>query len=119
MLDGWLLFMAEAPLIGIDPMPAFSPNTGAPMTKGDANEWFTIYNALPTLAEAMEEVRDFWDPEDNEEESAAPDFPLPVRVHDDGRLEIFDTNRSSLIATYTPEDIFKAFGLTPPKKDTP
>lgn len=119
MLDGWLLFMAEAPFIGLDPMPAFSPNSDAPLPKDCAKDWFSVYSALPTLAAAMEEARDFWEPEDDEEEGGAPDFPLPVRVHDDGRLEIFDTDRSSLIATYTPEDIFKAFGLTPPTKDTP
>lgn len=119
MIDGWLLFLGEAPMVGLDPMPAFAPQSDNPTPDNSAQDWFSFYTAHDTFSAAMEDVRDFWQiGEDDEDGEDVPDFPLPVRVHDDGRMEIFDTDRSSLLATYTSDDIFEAFGLTFPEKDT-
>lgn len=113
-MDGWMIFMGDAPMIGLDPQPSGAPivDNGMPT---DAAGWADAYNLFTRFAEANQCVaddRDSLEDSDIETDDDDPlDFILRVRVHDDGSLEIFDDNATEPFTTYTAKDIFDAYGM--------
>lgn len=116
--SGYMAFRSDAPLIGLDPHPGWAPQDN-PSTK-DAAGWFEAYGCCPDKKEVETEVGEDYVArliaveEGDLEDADDPDVIFPVVVHDDGRLEVFQENPRHLIADYTVEQIYDAFGMTVP-----
>lgn len=106
-MDGWMTFLAERPLCGIDPHPAYAPNI-----EGDnptnAAEWAEVYGVFSSLREANLSIAE--DADIIEDDDA--DVALRVRVDDDGTLHIFDDMDQSPFVVFSAEDVLKAYGIT-------
>jgi hypothetical protein len=120
--QGWMAFSAEAPMIGLDPHPAYAPD--APRLPRDAEDWAETYHVGPSRedleAEAREDLEsrlaavEDGDLEDTEEEA---DVVLPVAVGSDGSLIVLDVDRHFEVARYTAEQVFGAFGMEVPRAE--
>lgn len=119
---GFMLFMSEAPMIGIDPQPCGAPEPLDPLPT-DGAVWATqVYYGEPTKGpllisaaqdvEARQEHLDHTDEEDDEEE---PDVVLQVAVDDDGTLHVFDGDDQEPFRTFTARQVFKAYGVPFPE----
>lgn len=117
-VTGWALFMAEAPLVGLDPHPGSAPNLedGAPATAAD---WAAAYNVVPSRAEAETEAREdqaAWEDavaDGDLEDAMDADIALMVRVHADGRMDVM-TDAGDLLASYSAAEICAAYGMPAP-----
>ena len=116
-LDGFVLFMADRPHVGLDPHPAFAPNHPVAST---AQGWASAYLMFDTRAEAENEAaRDHEVRMDYVEHPddcvGAPHFPLAVRIFENGNMEVFaDAARTDRLACYTKADLFGAIGMEAP-----
>jgi hypothetical protein len=118
--QGWMAFSPEAPIIGLDPHPAYAPD--APRLPRNEEDWAETYHVGPSRddleAEAREDLEsrlaavEEGDLEDTEEEA---DVILPVAVGSDGSLIVLDIDRRFEVARYTAEQLFGAFGMEAPK----
>lgn len=116
--SGYMAFMSEAPIVGLDPHPGYAPQDV--VSTNDVEGWFRAYNCETdrTVLEAeitdsheaqVQAVKD-GDLEDTDE----PDFILPVTVHDDGQLDVHDETGQHLIVSYTTSEVYGAFGMKIP-----
>lgn len=120
MIRGYMLFTADTPLIGLDPHPAYAPE---PATEAfGANVWARLYNVDPDRSklerealEDLEAARRAVGEGDLEDWSDEPDLVFQVSVSDQGDLRVMDPDRPDLMAQYTPEQVYGAFGMTPPE----
>lgn len=106
---GFMAFMAQSPIVGLDPQPSWAPQETTP-TPTTAQAWAEeIYQAHADLADALIEAEeDSADVEDT-------DTVFPVCVHDDGTLVVFDGTNPAPWRTYTAADVFGAFGMRAPE----
>ena len=120
--QGYMLFMAESPMIGLPDHPSSAPDADARPT--DAASYAEAYFVHATEEEAEAEAA-----EDHESRLAAveagdlsdtddEDVVLPVAVHDDGSLEIFAFGTDHPASSrHTAAEIYGAFGMTQPAPD--
>ena len=119
MMRGYMLFAAEAPLIGLDPHPAYAPEE-APEAFGAA-VWARLYQvgtdreALMTEArQDLEARRGAYEAGDLEDHEEGADLMFPVTVSDAGVLTVLDPESGHVLAKYGPDQVYGAFGMTPP-----
>lgn len=119
MVRGYMLFAAEAPLIGLDPHPAYAPEE-APEAFGAA-VWARLYQvgtdreALMTEArQDLEARRGAYEAGDLEDHEEGADLMFPVTVSDAGVLTVLDPESGHVLAKYGPDQVYGAFGMTPP-----
>lgn len=120
---GFMMFMAESPIIGIDPQPAYTPEAPAVLPT-DGAVWATqVYHAevgaaglrhmaiddAYAHAEMRAECRDDDDDEDE------PDVVMQVAVDDDGTLHVFDQGSLEPFRTFTARQVFEAYGVPFPE----
>jgi hypothetical protein len=120
MLKGYMSFLAEAPIIGLDPHPAYAPDP-APEAYG-AHVWARLYHVEKDKAdlerEAQEDLearRDAYELGDMEDFDEETDQIFPVTVSDSGTLTVMDPDGSFVLREYTPPDIYRAFGMSCPE----
>lgn len=121
MIDAFMLFHPERRLqdetiIRPSYMPAFAIKTH------DATGYLKAVGAETDRAELeeaiyqmLDENQDRFDRGDTEEVEEVADLILPVRIHDDGRIEIFNQDGSAR-HEITVEDIYKTYRLPMPLK---
>lgn len=119
-ITAFMAFMADAPLIGLDPHPGYSPDPN--IESFDANGYFKALGASLTRDEVLAEIK-----EDREaalqaydagdlEDVAEPDVVYQVVIHDDGTVQVFDADHpDSEVARYTMARIYWAFGMEMPQ----
>jgi len=115
---GYMAFCADAPLVGLDPHPAWAPQEE--ITSFDAEGYAAALSVYDTLEEAKTESDDdhaarvdaveAGDLQDADE----PDDIFEVAVHDDGRVEVFHETPRYVINTFTIQEAYEAFGMEMP-----
>lgn len=120
MIKGFMLFAADTPIIGLDPHPAYAPDA-VPEAFGAAT-WARLYHVNTDRGELEREAqedlqaaRDAVDEGDLEDCSEEPDEVFPVSVSDGGVLTVMDPDGNYVMAEYTPEQVYGAFGMTAPE----
>lgn len=120
MRKGYMSFLTEAPIIGLDPHPAYAPDT-APEASG-AHVWSRLYHLNTDRAELEREARedlearrDAYECGDMEDFDEETDIILPVTVSDDGLLTVMDPDGGFVLREYTPADLYGAFGMSCPE----
>jgi len=117
---GYMAFMGDTPMIGLDPHPGSAPMDTPPSF--DAAGWFEAYGGETDLQALERELADdhrarledvaSGDLEDCDEE---PDFALPVRVEADGTLHVFAADgETEPMRSYTVADVYGAYGMAIP-----
>lgn len=127
MRQGYLLFMGEAPEIGLKFQPSIVP--GMP-DRLDAHGFADAYNLFDSRDQAEscaeEERRARRHARERGDLSDLPcqDIPMRVRVHDDGRLDILSVDADSfacggdgIIFSADAASIYRSFGMEPPQRD--
>lgn len=125
---GYLLVMAEPPMVGLDPHPAYAPNieTWPFHENGMTEVWAEVYHLntseLSAGQEAMEdhqaalEAVEIGDMED----TGPADEVMPVFVTEDGAIEFVDFQTGDIMIRHEMADIFEeGFGMTPPDMTLP
>lgn len=119
MVKGYMLFSADTPIIGLDPHPAYAPDS-SPEAFG-AGIWARLYHVGPDRAalerEALDDLqaaREAVEEGDLEDCSEEPDEVFPVTVSDLGVLTVMDPEGQYEMAQYTPDQVYGAFGMAPP-----
>jgi len=114
-----MLIAADTPIIGLDPHPAYAPET-APEAFG-ASLWARLYhvssdrsNLEKEAQDDLQAARDAVEEEDLEDCSEVADEVFPVSVSDAGVLTVMDPGGNHVMAEYTPEQVYGAFGMTTP-----
>ena len=112
-IHAFMLFAAEAPLVGLRDHPAYAPD----IPEGHAAEAFMrAYHAFASREEAQKALE-----EDHADQIRAfaegdlpdiddPDFILPVQIHAGGQLDLL-SEAGEIMASYSAADVFGAFGL--------
>jgi len=117
---GYLAFLAEPPLVGLDPHPAWAPEAPA---SHDADGFFLAYGASASrealereIAEDLRARLDAVAAGDLEDADEA-DVILAVRIHDDGRMEVRDRDHPEdpPLRIHQMSEIYAAFGLPVPR----
>lgn len=118
MKYGYLAFSADPPMIGISDHPAWAPD--ARQRCFGAEQWAAAYGVRSDEGEVLLQVREDFNEQaeavacgDLEDAPEDLDAVLPVRVHDDGRLDVL--HGSKVLASYSAQDVYGAFGMTPPE----
>lgn len=120
---GYMLFAAEAPIVGLDPHPAYAP-CGETIAR-NVDGWFGVYGVFADIDEARREAQSDHEArleafEDGDiEDVDDPDFVLPVDVDDAGTVKVWDEGRTFLMAEWAPADIYRAFGMSLPSEAMP
>lgn len=120
--EGYMLFAAEAPMIGLDPQPAYAPNSEVQSL--EQYGWAQAYSVNENRAELEAEAKDDHEHRlqeveaGNLEDADDMDVVLPVKVFADGSVEVFHEGESGellMFRIYTAEDMYtKAFGMEVP-----
>lgn len=116
---GYMLFMAEAPLIGLRPHPAWAPQDE--LKSADAEGYFAALGAYETREAALKDAEEDHQirieevEAGNLEDADEVDDIFEICVHDDGRIEVFQDAPRCLLAEYTIAQVYDAFGMTLPK----
>lgn len=120
MVNGYMLFAADTPIVGLDPHPAYAPDA-APEAFG-AVVWARLYHVNPDRTElereALEDLqaaRDAVEAGDLEDWSEEPDEVFPVTVSETGVLTVMDPDGQYVMAEYAPADVYGAFGMSCPE----
>ena len=119
---GYMLFMAEPPMAGLGDHPATAPSSD--IAPHDAESFASAYGLFETRGEAEAEASadqaaqlDAVEDEDLEDMDE-PDVAMPVRIHDNGTLEVLaDSPEGDVMASYTADEVYGAFGMTRPEPD--
>jgi hypothetical protein len=120
MIKGFMLIAADTPMIGLDPHPAYAPDP-VPEAFG-ASTWARLYHVDPDRAKLEQEAqddlqaaRDAVEEGDLEDCAQEADEVFPVSVSDGGVLTVMDPDGKYVMAEYTPEQVYGAFGMTAPE----
>jgi len=125
---GFMAFMADTPLMGLRPHPAWAPQAirTRPTT---AAGWAEVYNCSPSHADLLieahesaaemqamraEDREDDADEDDEDLEDDDVDDVFAVAVDDSGALHIFDTEQPEPSCIYTAAQVFAAYGMDLP-----
>lgn len=116
--NGFMIFLSDTPIVGIDPHPASAPNGS---NKADPlAAWKERYAVFETEAEAQTCIDEDFESRkleaEEDEEMEVGDEPdelvLPVHVHADGRLDVFDDAAATEpFVSHSPEQICEAYGM--------
>ena len=117
MKTGYMLFRAEAPMVGLAHHSACAPS--GKISSYSAAGWAEAYDVHATRALALAEAA-----EDHAARKAAvaagdledtdpPDLALKVRVDHEGNLTLLDGENDETV-TYTREQVYGAFGMDAP-----
>lgn len=127
MKSGYMAFLVDAPMVGLDPHPAYAPQDN--ITRFDAGGYFEALGAevdkgvlekmLAEDTQAQEQAVANGDLEDMGE----PDIIFDVDVYDDGMVEIFyrhieggEVVSRDLLRRYSVAQVYDTFGMTMPHK---
>jgi len=119
-ITAYMAFLANTPLVGIDPHPAWAPQDTIEST--DAKGYFEALGAVRDRQELLDAIADDRDAvnaalkDGDLEDPDEPDSVFEVAIHDDGRVEIFHDIPRYVIATHSMQDIYATFGMMMPKK---
>ena len=115
----YLAFMADSPIIGLNPQPSWAPQED--ISSFDADGYIKVLGANTDRAQIEKEVR-----EDHEvrlaeveagnlEDADDMDDIFEIAVHDDGRIEVIHEEPRYTFAEFTVKDVFEAYGMTMPE----
>lgn len=115
-IQGYMTFMCEAPIVGLDPQPGNAPGEN---DKTDPLEfWKDAYFVHEDRKSAEQAVADF--AESMKAEVAAgnlqdfeEEFVLPVVLFEDGSVHVHDRFENAPMRIYTAADMLGAFGIDP------
>lgn len=117
-MKAYLAFLAEPPLIGLDPHPAYAPspeiahhNAAGYLETLGGN---TDRDALVRETEEDHESRLADVEAGNLEDADDADIVLEIEIGDDGQIAVFDGTPRILIARFHIEDVYRAYGMTMP-----
>ena len=112
---GFMLFMAEAPLIGLHIQPGYAP--AEEITSNDAEGYYKALNIYALREEALQSAKDTHDNllEDveagNLEDCDDIDDVFEVEIDDAGNLTIFCDDAGTIMEKYHISDVYHAFGM--------
>lgn len=120
MFRGYMLFASDTPLVGLDPHPAYAPDPAPEAFGGPV--WARLYHVDPDRSKLEQEAqddlqaaRDAVEEEDLEDCAQEADEVFPVSVSDAGVLTVMDPEGAYVMAEYTPQQVYGAFGMTTPE----
>jgi hypothetical protein len=118
-VEGYMAFMATAPLIGLPIHPAYSP---VPPDEETAEGWARAYQVFESRDALLEDINSSHEElmeaveDGNLEDADDPDEAFPVRVYADGRVDVLDpAGEQGVLYRYTAAQMFDAFGMESPE----
>jgi hypothetical protein len=115
----YLAFMADSPMIGLNPQPSWAPEDS--IKSYDADGYITALGAYTDRASLEAEINQDYEArlqavEDGDMEDADDvDDIFEVAVHDDGRIEVIHETPRYTFAEFTIAQVYDAYGMDMPK----
>lgn len=114
----FMAFMAEAPIVGLDPHPGWAPDEaiesfdaeGYAKALGAYDDRAKIEAEIAADHNAREDAVEAGDMDDCDE----ADSIFEIEVHDDGRIDVIHDDPRYVFASFTIREVYETFGMTMP-----